>query len=303
MPNKAELKAAPGYKKLQDTKPGEIPDKGAITTPGDESRVGPSSGTDTESLANLGGGDFAIEGTAPGGEDDPQVKMGDMDGGAGAGGAMAELKATLAEISQGLKLLLQKAGVTSEPQMAPPEAPSNDLAPVSGMRANRPSGAGAGFNVEKAVLRAVGPLMAELTTLKKKQNDRERDERITLSVQNALQDLQGYDIDEKTVDYFRRCASYGGEFFQNAVENFKRNTLPEPPTDAEEFEAELMSGPEADTLNTFASRHPGPRAAEWVRAQAKSHAAWSKLTNSAMPLDAWLETNWRHEQEGTIQTG
>lgn len=298
-----------------DVRPGKIPDKGDITTKMNEHDVGPSSGTNTETLAD----DANYGGTAPGGEDNPEVGEfadgdtyadeneggDDMDGGGDTASMLKAISVQLKSISTGLQQLLSHAK-TNQPQAEPPESPEGDMGPVSGMAAapkGGPAARGLGRAIERITLRAQGPVMARLKVVEKELGEARRSAMLSARIEKVEAELAGYNLDDETCAYFRRCAAVGDEFLDEAVQTFMRNTPPEPPEDAGEFEAMLATTPGAEEgINSFAAKHPGPEASEWVRMQATAHAAYAAQSGSEISLNEWLETNWKYEN-GNLPTG
>lgn len=284
---------AGGNMAVTKVRPAGIPDKGAITTPKDQADLGPSSGVNTERVAaeTENPVDFEVEGTAPGGKDDPEVQNFDEIGappppaGGGGGDPMQQILALLQEIKAALS---PKAAPEPEtPDMAPVATARAGQAPVRILRPNTQ-------DTERVLLRAMGPMLARVKTLEGELATRKRGEAIEFKLQEAAAALMGYDLDTETLTHFRRCAEVGGEkMLLEAVEQFKRIAAPEPPLDGDDFEAQLAAAPAGagDEVHTFAAAHPGPENMEWIRGEIRKHADYVRLTGSEITQKDWLETN------------
>ena len=241
--------------------------------------------------------EFVVEGhEAEGGQDQAQVKM---DDGTGGGGLDQQILSILQAIAQ--KLGVGGGGAPTPP----PASPAQDLAPVSGMRSDRKvTGANMSNSLKTEVLRAVAPLQARVAQLTARQAAQDRERTVVSMVEAAMNDperLAGYDVDEELQGTLLRAARQGEAIFNDVVQLIQSRVPAEPPTDEMQFEQTLADSPEGDMVQRFCATHPGPRNAEWVRAQAKTHSDYVAATGSDIKLESWLETNWRSETQGMVQ--
>ena len=243
--------------------------------------VGPSSGTDTDDQDSITGLDDGIGGnTAPGGEDDPQVNM---DDGMGAPPAAAPAGDPMSEIKAMFQQLLQLLGGGAQAPAAPPEAPSQDLAPVSGMKALPAA------QIERIMLKAVMPMQMKLKTMEAENLKMKNEAKVKALVFRAKKQLEGWPIDEEIEAQLFKAAK--GGYIEEVVALIQKTQPVEPPDSPEAFEASLAEMPEGDEVAKFLAANPGPKNAEWVRANAREHAAWVERTGSSITLKEWLEGN------------
>lgn len=250
---------------------------------GSSGGIGPNSGTDTDEQPGMTGLDDGVGGvdsnTADGGGDDPQVKMDDGMGGPAPMPAQDPMQQILAMLTQ----LCTKMGCGPAAPAAPPpppEAPSQDLTPVSGMRA---------ATVERIMLKAIMPLQMEVRTLKAENQKIKNQANIKALVAKAEQDLEGWPIDEEIRAQLFKAAT--GGYIEDIVDTIKRSQPVDPPDSPAAFEQMLSESEEGGEVAKFMAEHPGPKANEWVRAQAKEHAAWVAQSGSAITFKEWLEAN------------
>jgi hypothetical protein len=229
--------------------------------------------------------------TAHGGTEDAQVKMDDGMGGAGNGQVIALLQQVLQ--------LLQGGGAAPAPMPAaqPPESPAQDLAPVSGMRANRANGGNMSSSVEKILLRVTTPLQAEIARLRKESDGVKLKNKIEGMVAWAHKQLEGYALDDELEANLLRAAKYGPEDLKACVSLIKKTQPIDPPESAEAFELALSDHPEGAEVNKFLADHPGTRANEWTRMQARTHAEYVARTGSDITLKDWLKVNDKYEKD------
>jgi hypothetical protein len=246
--------------------------------------IGPSSGTNTEDQEAIGLDD------APGGTEDVEVKMDDSMGGAPPAGGDP-----MSAIMQLLQQIAQKLGCGGgAPPAPPPEAPTQDLAPVSGMSAGGSNRLRAA-EVERIILKAVLPLQSQVANLTAQNKKAVANSQFRAMVEKAFKQLDGWTIDDEVQASLLKAARYGQEMLDEAVKLVQMTNPVNPPTDPAAFEAMMAETPGGDEVSAFASAHPGTKNQEWIRAQSKSWQDYVSATGSGITLKSWLETNMRHE--------
>lgn len=269
--------------------PGQTGDGLTDQAPTSPDSVGPSSGTSTEDQDSMVGlddsgpsetGNGSVDrNSAPGGTEEEQVHMDDSMGApaAPAGDPMSEIKSMLQQILQALS----GGGAGAAPA---PAAPAQDLTPVAGMRAAA---------VEKIMLKAVLPLQMEVKKLQAEANKLRAHKQVNALVNRAKAELEGWPIDSEIEATLFKAAQ--GGYIDDVVELIKKSQPVDPPDSPAAFESSLAEMPEGGAVAKFMAENPGPKANEWVRMQAKEHAAHVERTGSDITLEAWLKTNRNYE--------
>jgi hypothetical protein len=236
--------------------------------------------------------------------------------------APAAPDATMAILQQILSvvqaLAAQVAGAGA-PAPVPPPVGSENLAPVTGMKdkettkeapaavaeVKKDDSEQKGDKmdekvIEAAILKAMGPAMARLEKIEKRNAELEHEKAVVARMAMAEKELTGISVGDEAKAYLRKCAERDEETLKDAVAAFKKALPAEPPKDLGEFEAMVAQAGQpqlAEAVSKFAAKHPGPKAVEWARAQLRNYSVCKANTpGMASTEEEWLEVNFRADR-------
>ena len=156
---------------------------------------------------------------------------------------------------------------------------------------------------EAAVLKATGPLMAELNKFKAEQAEVAKKAAVKARFDAAVQELtdNGQVVSPELSAHLLKSADHGDEFLKEQVIVFKASLPKEPPADADTFEATLagqaQAGDESDAVNAFCAKN-GPQHAAFAQKQMAAFRNWQADGGSDITAEEWLSTNFRSHTMG-----